>query len=96
VASECRVIQTESQTAVVDPDIIARLKNYERLPPLEVVRHSVQMFNAKIEKLALPSVSTDSDLYDLPESWSYDPDFLGYMAEIVKLSAASIPGGHFL
>lgn len=96
VSKECRVIQTETKTVVVDPSIIARLKNYERVPSLEVVRHSVQMFNAKIEKLGLSPVTSDSDLFFLPESWNYDPDCLGYMAEIVKHSEASIPGGYFI
>ena len=96
VAAECRVIQTETKTVVVDPSIISRLKSYERVPQLEVVRHSVQMFNAKIEKLALPSITNDSDLFYLPESWSYDPDFLGYMAEITKQSKSIIPGGFFV
>lgn len=96
VAQECRVIQTETKTVVVDPSIIARLKRYEHVLPLEVVRHSVQMFSAKIEHLGLSPVTSDSDLYFLPESWSYDPDFLGYMAEIVRQSKAAIPAGYFV
>jgi CRISPR-associated endonuclease/helicase Cas3 len=96
VSQECRVIQTETKTVVVDPGIIERLKSHEHVPSLEVVRHSVQMFNAKIEKLGLSPVTSDSDLFFLPESWNYDPDFLGYMDEIVKQTAASIPGGYFI
>jgi CRISPR-associated endonuclease/helicase Cas3 len=96
VSQECRVIQTETKTVVVDPSVIARLKTYERVPPLEVVRHSVQMFNAKIEKLGISPVTSESDLFYLPESWNYDPDFLGYMAEIVNQSKAVIPDGFFI
>jgi CRISPR-associated endonuclease/helicase Cas3 len=96
VSQECRVIQTETKTVVVDPGIIARLKMYERVPSIEVARHSVQMFNSKIEKLGLSPVTSDSDLFFLPASWAYDPDFLGYMAEIVKQSKATIPGGYFI
>jgi CRISPR-associated endonuclease/helicase Cas3 len=96
VSQECRVIQTETKIVVVDPGITARLKRYERVPSLEVVRHSVQMFNAKIEKLGLSPVTNDSDLFFLPESWNYDPDFLGYMAEMAKLSKAAIPDGFFI
>lgn len=96
VSQECRVIQTETKTVVVDPGIIARLKRHERVASLEVVRHSVQMFNAKIDKLGLSPVTSDSDLFFLPESWNYDPNFLGYMAEMVKLSEAAIPGGFFI
>ena len=96
VSKECRVIQTETKTVVVDPGIIARLKNYERVPSLEVVRHSVQMFNAKIEKLGLSPVTNDSDLLYFPDSWCYDPDFLGYMADIVRQSKAVIPGAYFI
>jgi len=96
VSQDCRVIQTETKTVVVDPGIIERLKRYERVPPLEVVRHSVQMFNAKIDKLGIRPVTNESDLFLLPESWNYDPDFLGYMAEIVRQSKAAISGGFFI
>ena len=96
VSQDCRVIQTETRTVVVDPNIIARLKRYERVPPLEVVRHSVQMFNSKIEKFGISPITSDSDLFFLPESWNYDPDFLGYMAEMVKQSKATISGGFFI
>ena len=96
VSQECRVIQTETKTVVVDQGIIERLKQYDKVPPLDVIRHSVQMFNAKIDKLCLRPVTKDSDLFCLPESWSYDPDFLGYMSEIVKQSKAAIPCGVFI
>ncbi|MCB1226614.1 MAG: CRISPR-associated endonuclease Cas3'' [Verrucomicrobiales bacterium] len=96
VSQECRVIQTETKTVVVDPPIIARLKRYERVPSLEIVRHSVQMFNARIANLGLSPVTNDSDLFYLPESWNYDPDFLGYMAEFINLAEAAIPDGFFI
>jgi CRISPR-associated endonuclease/helicase Cas3 len=96
VSQECRVIQTETKTVVVDPDITARLKRHERVPSLEVVRHSVQMFNAKIEKFGLSPVTSESDLFYLPESWNYDPDYLGYMSEFIKQTKAIIPGGFFI
>jgi len=96
VSRDCRVIQTETKTVVVDQGIIARLKRYERVPPLEVVRHSVQMFNAKIEKLGISPVTSESDLCCLPVSWNYDPDFLGFMDEVVNQSKAVIPGGYFV
>jgi CRISPR-associated endonuclease/helicase Cas3 len=96
VAQNCRVIQTETKTVVVDPSIISRLKRYERVPSIDVVRHSVQMFNAKIEKFGLSPVTSESDLFYLSESWDYDPDFLGYMAGIINQSKAAIPGGFFI
>ena len=96
VAQNCRVIQTETKTVVVDPAIISRLKRYERVPSIEVVRHSVQMFNAKIEKFGLSPVTSESDLFYLSESWDYDPDFLGYMAGIINQSGTALPGGYFI
>lgn len=96
VSQDCRVIQTETRTVVVDPGIIARLKRYERVPPLEVVLHSVQMFNARIEEFGISPVTNESDLFFLPASWKYDPDFLGYMAEIVRQSKATISGSFFI
>ena len=96
VSQECRVIKSETKTVIVDPGIIARLKMYGRVPSLEVVKHSVQMYGTKIDKLGLSPVTSDSDLFYLPESWDYDPDFLGYMAEILKLSESTIPSGYFI
>lgn len=96
VSQDCRVIQTETKTVVVDSGIIARLKRHERVPSLEVMQYSVQMFNAKIEKLGLIPVTNDSDLFFLPESWKYEPDFLGYMAELVKLAESKMPDGYYI
>jgi CRISPR-associated endonuclease/helicase Cas3 len=96
VSQECRVIQSETRTVLIDQDMIGRLKRFERISSLEVMRHSVQMYSHKIDKFAIDPIRQDSDLFCLPESWKYDPDFLGYMADIVESEKASIPCGFFI
>ncbi len=96
VALECRVIQTETHTVVIDQPIIKRLRSFEKVPSLEVMRQSVQMYPHKINSLGIEPLRADSDLFCLPESWNYDPDFLGYMASFIDKTKAAIPGGFFI
>lgn len=96
VARNCRVIQSDTRTIVVDPEIAERIRMRKPVSRIEVTKNSVQMFHTKIEKLGIPPVRSDLDIFQLPESWDYDPDFLGYMAETIRLSDAEIGGDYFL
>jgi CRISPR-associated endonuclease/helicase Cas3 len=96
VALECRVIQTETHTVVVDQEMIKRLLRFEKVSSLEVMKVSVQMYPHKILKLGIEPLRSDSDLFRLPESWNYDPDFLGYMADFLDQINAGIPSGYFI
>ncbi|MEM7013958.1 MAG: hypothetical protein AAF585_21065, partial [Verrucomicrobiota bacterium] len=98
VANQCRVIQSDTRIVVVDPEIAERIRRRKPVLRLEVIRNSVQMYHTKIEKpeFGLPRIRSDLDIYRLPESWDYDPDFLGYMADVIRLHAASEANGYFV
>ncbi len=96
VSQDCRVIQSETKTVVIDRSIVDRLRNFEKVSPSDLVRHSVQMYPHKISANAFEPILPDDDLFCLPESWNYDPDFLGYMEQVVKQAPAAIPQGYFI
>jgi CRISPR-associated endonuclease/helicase Cas3 len=97
VAEECRVIQSDTRTVVIDRDVVARIRAFQKVSPLDLVRYSVQMYPHKISLNAFEAIpSSNEELFCLPESWDYDPDFLGYMSQIVKQSYAAIPQGFFI
>jgi hypothetical protein len=68
---------------VVDPDLVKRIEDGERVPWRELVRGSVQIRVRNIEKWAIRQVRNHEELY----YWTgvYDPDFLGYMAGVLPL-----------
>ena len=87
VAEECRVIETDTRTVLVDQQLVSRLRvSGEKVSPLEIMRHSVQMSHQKITGFAIEPVYPDSDIFCLPENWKYDPEFLGFMCNIVEAS----------
>jgi CRISPR-associated endonuclease/helicase Cas3 len=96
VAKKCRVIQSDTRTIVVDLQIAERIRLRRPVSRLEVTRNSVQMYHTKIEKLGIPLIRSDLDIYRLSDSWDYDPDFLGYMAEPLRLAAKELPSGFFI
>lgn len=96
VAKQCRVIQSDTRTIIVDPQIAHRLKNHKPVTRLEIGRNSVQMYHSKIDRLGIPLLRPDLDIYQLPKSWAYDPDFLGYMAEPLRFVQSEIPDGYYV
>jgi CRISPR-associated endonuclease/helicase Cas3 len=97
VAEDCRVIQSDTRTVVIDRDIAARIRDRQKVSSLELLRHSVQMYSYKIAANAIdPIFPDDDDIFCLPARWEYDPDFSGYMAHIVKQAPALMPGGFFI
>lgn len=95
LAKQCRVIRSDTRTIIVDPDIVKRIKNRETVSSLEVSRNSIQMYHTKIEKFRFTPLRPDLDIYQLPESWDYDSDFLGYMADAVRRNESAIPSGYY-
>jgi len=51
-----RVIEADTRTVVVDPEIVERLENFEAVDWREVQRNSVQLWARRIEKLVVPEV----------------------------------------
>lgn len=83
VAELYQVIDSDTRTVVVNPELVKRLHEGERLPWRELVRGSVQIWKLNIERLKIRSFAWDEALY----YWAapYDPDFLGYMAGVLPL-----------
>lgn len=96
VAKQCRVIQSETATVIIDQNVIERVKRREKVTPLELTRNSVQMYAAKISALALICISEERDLHAWPSGYKYDPYFLGFMAHFVEMKPSDIPSGFLI
>ena len=83
VAELYKVIDSDTRTVVVDPELVSRLRRGERLPWRDLLRGSVQIWEHKLRDLAIQSLEWDENVY----CWTglYDPDFLGYMAGVLPL-----------
>ncbi|MGP8247894.1 MAG: DEAD/DEAH box helicase [Bryobacteraceae bacterium] len=83
VALLYRVIDSDTQTVVVDPELVRRIEEGEQVPWRELVRGSVQMWKKKVQDLALRRLDRDGELF----CWTgrYDGDFLGYMDGVLPL-----------
>jgi CRISPR-associated endonuclease/helicase Cas3 len=83
VADVYRVIDSDTQTVVVDRDLVMRIEAGERVPWRDLVRGSVQMWRKKVQDLAVRPLDRDGELF----CWTgpYDPEFLGYMAGVLPL-----------
>jgi CRISPR-associated endonuclease/helicase Cas3 len=96
VSTECRVIDTDTRMVIIDKSLAEAVRKGEKVSRAELMRHSVQIWANKIDKLALKPVthrsrSSDSNLYVW--EYEYDPDFLGYMAGVLKLEEFMSAGG---
>lgn len=83
VADLYKVIDSDTRTVVVDPELINRLMNFKKVSWQELVRGSVQIWARKVQELEIRHFDHHEELY----YWTapYDPDFLGYMAGVVPL-----------
>ncbi len=84
VAKFCRIINADTRLVVVTPSIVAKLKNGEKVSSVELLRNSVQIWSNKINELNLIPFVRHEDIYSLG-GYSYDPDFLGYMAGFLPI-----------
>ena len=83
VAKLCRVIDADTRIVVIDKDIVEALENWGKVPTLDLLRNSVQLWSRKISSLSLEPVLGHKELY----KWTapYDADFLGYMEGVLPL-----------
>jgi CRISPR-associated endonuclease/helicase Cas3 len=83
VAELYRVIDSDTRTVVVDPELVKRLNEGQRVSWRDLLRGSVQIWARKVETLGIRGVAGHEELY----YWTgiYDPDFLGYMAGVLPL-----------
>ncbi len=90
VTALCRVIDTDTRIVVIDPLLVKALRDGKLVGYRELLRHSVQIWAHKIDKLpvapVLASRTRQYDSHSLYE-WKaeYDPDFLGYMSGFMPL-----------
>jgi CRISPR-associated endonuclease/helicase Cas3 len=96
VGEGCRVIETDTRTVIIDESLAAVIRMGGKVSKSELMRYSVQIWANKIEKIGLEPViregrSSVSDIYVW--NYEYDPDFLGYMAGVLKLSDFIKSGG---
>ena len=79
------MIDSDTRTVVVNPELVKRLHEGERLPWRESGAEGAFRFGGgTFERLKIRSFAWDEALY----YWAapYDPDFLGYMAGCCRLS----------
>jgi CRISPR-associated endonuclease/helicase Cas3 len=83
VAKLYRVIDSDTRTVVVDPELLKRLQNRQRVSWQELMRGSVQIWAKKVKELSIRPLEHHEELF----YWTgvYDPDFLGYMAGVLPL-----------
>jgi CRISPR-associated endonuclease/helicase Cas3 len=84
LARFCRIIDADTRLVVVTPSIVEKLENDEKVPSVELLRNSVQLWSNKIDKLELMPLKCHEELYTLGIN-AYDSDFLGYMAGLLPL-----------
>ena len=96
VAKECRVIDADTRTVIIDGALAEAFQNYEKISRLDIMRRSVQIWANKIDRLRLQPLTTgvksdDFEIYAWP--YDYDPEFLGYMAGVLKVDEFISSGG---
>ncbi len=96
VGDACRVIESDTRMVIIDGVLARAIEKGEKVPKVELLRNSVQIWANKIEKLALKPLSpcrhaSDSNIYFW--NYEYDPDFLGYMEGVLKLEEFIAAGG---
>ena len=91
VASTVKLIEDDTDLAVVDRDLIARLLRREPVQRLDLIRGSVAIRRKMIEQLALNPIPYSEHLYEWPEGL-YDAGFLGIMPYILTLKKIAASG----
>lgn len=82
VARLCKVIDSKTKLAIVNPELIGMLENGKRVNPLQLIKNSVHIREDMVCKLNLPTIRGYENVYKMPDN-SYDPMFLGYMSELI-------------
>jgi CRISPR-associated endonuclease/helicase Cas3 len=93
VASKYRVIEADTHTVIVKPELISTLEAYQPVTSREILRNSVQLWTNKIQFLKLQAFAQHPELYKWTGQYN---DFLGYMADILPLIRAKQTGVHII
>jgi CRISPR-associated endonuclease/helicase Cas3 len=77
-----RVINADTRLVIVDPRVKKRLAQGRPIGFRLLLRGSVQLWATKIDKLGLEPLPGRKEVYVW--RYAYDPDFLGYMAGVLR------------
>lgn len=86
-----RVIAADTRFVVVDQNLKYLLKQRVSVDFRTLLQGSVQLWARKIDMLRLEQLPGRREIYAWP--YEYDPDFLGYMAGVLKLDEFIAAGG---
>ena len=86
-----RVIDADTRLVIVSRHLKNRLAKRQSVDFQTLLRGSVQLWAAKIEKLDLEQLPGRRELYIWNDA--YDPDFLGYMAGVLRNQQFLTEGG---
>lgn len=90
VAELCRVIDSDTRLAVIDPELIEMLRRGEKVDYKQLLLHSVQIWSYRVSQFPIepvfPHDTVQNDANTL-YAWAsvYDADFLGYMAGVIPV-----------
>lgn len=83
VEKDFRVIASETQTVVVDTELVERLEKHCPVDWRDIQKASVQIWGYRLAALRIPEVSGHPGIY----KWIYTyDDFIGYMAGVLKMT----------
>lgn len=90
VAKEFNVIDSYTVTVIIDPDLVEKLNNHEKIDRNLIQSLSVQVWGYRKEELGLVPVAGFPGMF----SWSLKYDnFLGYMAGVLQMEIFKSHGG---
>jgi CRISPR-associated endonuclease/helicase Cas3 len=92
VAEQFRIIDSDSVTAVVSPQLLKSIARREKINFTALQRGSVQVYRNRAIEFALDEISTVSGVF----RWTLKYDnFLGYMAGVLSSNEFLNDGGYF-
>src|SRR5262249_26076986 len=84
VSKAAQLIKTATRLVVIDAQMAERIRQRERVGRIEMLLNSVQVWIDRVEKLALPQIGYEDEIYAWP--YDYDPHFLGIMAGVLRVN----------
>lgn len=79
-----RVIDSDTFSCVVNPDLVRKLESHEQITPRDLQDHSVQIWSYKLQDWAVREIPGSGGL--LAWNLAYDP-FLGYMVGALEVES---------
>jgi len=83
-ANQGQVIRANTRVVVVDEETQQQIENGKRVPFHDILNGSVQIWEYKARELKLQQIGKSKELFAW--SYDYDPDSLGIMAGVLKIS----------